>query len=114
MKVNWNDQSVFDFLHDFGLHSDRQDKICRAVIKRLQFKEIDIDDIVTKEEPYDIYPKRVLYYQRKYQKGEKIGTLFCRSQDTKWFVKDGNHRYLALKHSGVTKFRIAFDIKNRI
>lgn len=113
--IQWDDSAVYDFLKEFGNNSSRLDRICAAAIKenRIQFTEIDIDQIVTKN--YPNYQKRTDMYARRIEQGKPIGTLFCRPKpDNKWFLKDGNHRYRALKAKGITRLRIGYDMENII
>lgn len=110
--VNWDDKAVYDFLKDYGFHNMELEKRCIAASSSLVFLEVDKEDIVTKK--YKIHPDRVRYWQLRHSKGKTIGTFFCRrTKEGKWFLKDGNHRYKALKDKEQT-FRIAYDPKGRI
>ena len=114
--VNWNDDEVKKFLDEWSCHSQKHEMQASAALDRLEFKEVEVNDILRKS--YRLWPKRILMYSRRYQQGKDIGTLFCRAViykgKKKWFLKDGNHRYIAVIANGEEKVRIAYDPKNKI
>lgn len=122
MQVEWDDTRPYQFLREFGTRSTRLFKLCASAIKRsnLQFRNVAISDIVRKGDiagnnHYTVHEKSVNMYRRRIQRGEKVGTLFCRAmKDNKWFLKDGNHRFLACQAEKVEIVRIAYDEENRI
>lgn len=121
MEVQWDDGVPLEFLDDISIYSRRISLNCSAASKRLAFKEVGVEDIVTtykkkgELKTYTTWPKRIEMFKRRAQNGRPIGTLFCRAKKNgKWFLKDGNHRFKALKELGVTKFRIAYDPENMI
>src|SRR5689334_12679975 len=111
-KVKWNDEEVYKFLIYFGIRHDRE-KICKEAMKRLKFTEVDIKQIRRKN--YTIFEDRLRQHSEQMNEGLSVGTFFARpEEDNKFFLKDGNHRYLNLVMRGVTKFRIAYDPDNKV
>jgi hypothetical protein len=114
--VTWNDKEPYKFLEEWSCHSQKHEINAAAASRRLEFKEVNVNDIIRKS--YKLWPKRILMYSRRYQQGREIGTLFCRSiiykGKQKWFLKDGNHRFLAVIANGEEIVRIAYDPQNKI
>lgn len=114
--VVWDDKAPYEFLKEWANHSSEHEINASAAANRLEFIEVNVNDIIRKS--YKIYPKRILMYSRRYQQVKEIGTLFCRSVikkgKQKWFLKDGNHRFLAVIANGEETVRIAYDSKNKI
>jgi hypothetical protein len=114
--VIWNDKEAYKFLEEWSCHSRKHEINAAAASERLEFKEVNVNDIVRKS--YKLWPKRILMYNRRYQDGKEMGTLFCRSiiykRKQKWFLKDGNHRFHALIANGEETMRIAYDPENKI
>lgn len=114
--VTWDDKAPYSFLEEWSCHSSRHEINASAASERLQFKYVEINEILRKS--YKLWPKRILMYSRRYQQGKSIGTLFCRAViykgKKKWFLKDGNHRFLAVIANGEESVRIAFDPENII
>lgn len=111
--INWDDNAVYDFLNEWSIHSSKHEMLCTVAKDRIQFTDVAIEDIARKK--YNHYPKRTTMYIRRIRAGKQIGTLFCRKQkDGKWFLKDGNHRFRALRHEGITSLRIGYDSENKI
>lgn len=114
--IFWDDKAPYEFLKDYGLHSTQHEIICAAAVDRLQFIVVHVQDIIRKS--YKLYPKRIKMWNLYYQQGKEIGTLFCRPRmkrgKQKWFLKDGNHRFIAVIANGEEYVRIAYDPRNEI
>jgi len=120
--VNWDDKAVYTFLEEFGLNLNTKHELrCEAAAKRVKFLYCNVDQLVQGysikkglKKNYNIYQSRVKMFQQIHARGGEIGTLFCRKmKDGRFFIKDGNHRFVALKDKEST-FRIAIDPEGKI
>lgn len=114
--IFWDDTAPYKFLEEWSIHSRQHEINSAAAASRLQFLNVDVNDIIRKS--YKLHPKRVKMWNLRYQAHKDIGTLFCRPKivkgKRKWFLKDGNHRFIALIANGEETMRIAYDPENRI
>ena len=114
--VIWDDTAVYNFLEEYGNHSRTLEIKCSKASERIQFLDVPVNEIIRKS--YKLYPKRIKMWNLKYQAGKQIGTLFCRpvikNNKRKWFLKDGNHRFIAVIANGEEVVRIGYDPENRI
>lgn len=114
--VIWDDKAPYNFLVEYGNHSRQHELICAAAADRLLFLVVPVNDIIRKS--YKLHPKRIKMWNLRYQAHKEIGTLFVRPQikhgKQKWFLKDGNHRFIALIANGEEEVRIAYDPENRV
>jgi len=112
--VTWDDKAPVKFLEEeWANHSTQHESNAIQASSRLQFIGVAIRDIVTKN--YKLWHNRIAMYGLRYRSGKPIGTLFCRKlEGNKWFLKDGNHRFIALVANGETTVRIAYDPEGKI
>jgi hypothetical protein len=114
--VVWDDKAPYRFLEEWSNHSTEHEINAAGAANRLEFLEVPVNDIIRKS--YKLWPKRCRMWSLRYQKGKEIGTLFCRSVihkgKQKWFLKDGNHRFIAVIANGEETVRIAYDPENKI
>ena len=93
MKIKWDDEEVKKWLVYFGLKHNKLDE-CIAASKRLKFKTVKIEQITRKN--YSLLESKLRQHSIQIDEGISVGTFFCRKKPGhKWFLKDGNHRYLA-------------------
>jgi hypothetical protein len=112
MKIKWNDEEVKKWLIYFGLKHNRLAE-CIEISKRLKFRTVKMTQIERKN--YSLLEDKLQQHSNQIDEGISVGTFFCRKKShKKWFLKDGNHRYLCLVVKGVTEYRIAYDPKGAI
>lgn len=112
MKIKWDDEEVKKWLIYFGLKHGKLDE-CIAASKRLKFKTVKMEQIERKN--YSLLESKLRQHSIQIDEEISVGTFFCYPRPhKKFFLKDGNHRYLALVVKGVTEFRIAYDPKDEI
>ena len=114
--IFWDDNAPYKFLEEYSNHSRKHEIECAAAASRLQFKNVPVNDIIRKS--YKLYPSRIKMWNIRYQQHKDIGTLFARPKikngKRKWFLKDGNHRFIAVIANGEEVVRIAWDPLNKI